>query len=661
MLRSGLLVGLGLCLCGSVFAAEPLASPAVMDEIVVTATRQEEGLAAVPANVTVVTAEDIARSPAETLPELLRSVPGVLVNDIAGNGRNYTVDLRGFGETASMNTLVLIDGRRINQVDLSGVDWTLIPKDRVERIEIVRGGRGSVLYGDNATAGVINIITRKGTEEAAAAGKMLVGSYETYQLDGAASGSANGLSLAVTGYYRSADGYRDNSDTRARDVGVNLAYDVTDHFSIDASGGYHKDDTGLPGALTQSELDSGASRRDSLHPDDYADTKDWYLLGGAKLFITDNNYIAVTGSKRKRTSDFFSFFDAGEYTGKTEIDTRSFSPQLSLNERLFGLKSNVLLGFDYEKSDEDIRNESVFFDFPSTASYKLSKSTLGAYGHADLALTDRLSVSGGLRWDQATFRFKAVDDGTSESNRLDETLYTTGLTWRVTDQSTIYASYARSFRYPALDEMYNFFDNTVNSDLDLQTSDDWEVGLRHRFAWGLAVDVNLFRVVTHDEIFFNPATFANENLDGDSIRRGFELAFEQTLWDIRVNGSYTFRDTEVDGGRYDGSELPNVPKHQWTLGASRTFGDHVELTLDGTYVGQRRFISDFANSHGDQDDYFYLTGKLSYLWDKGSAYLAVYNLLDEEYSEYGALNYLGEEGFYPSPRINVLAGVSFAY
>jgi iron complex outermembrane receptor protein len=560
-----------------------------------------------------------------------------------------------------LNTLVLIDGRRINQVDLSGVDWTLIPKDRVERIEIVRGGRGSVLYGDNATAGVINIITRKGSGETEARGKMLLGSYETYQLDGSASDSSGGLALAVTGNYRSSDGYRDNSDTRAKDVGVNLTYEATERLSIDASGGYHQDDTGLPGALTRGELDSGASRRDSLHPDDYADTEDWYLLGGAKLFITDNNYLSVNASKRRRSSDFFSFFDAGEYTGKTEIDTRGWSPQLSINERLFGLDANILLGFDYEKSDEDIRNESVFFGFPSTASYELSRRTLGAYGHTDLALTDRLSVSGGLRWDQATFRFKAVEAGASESNRLDQTLYTTGLTWRVTDQSTVYASYARSFRYPALDEMYNFFDNTVNSDLDLQTSDDLEVGLRHRFAWGLAVDLNVFRVVTRDEIFFNPATFANENLDGDSIRRGFEMAFEQALWDIRFKGSYTFRDTEVDGGQYDGSELPNVPKHQWTLGASRTFGSHVELALDGTYIGKRRFISDFANSHGDQDDYFLLNGKLSYLWDKGSAYLAVYNLFNKEYSEYGALNYLGEEGFYPSPRINLLAGVSFSY
>jgi iron complex outermembrane receptor protein len=648
-----------VCCPGLATAAE--LPPVVMDEVVVTATRQEEALARVPANVTVVTAEEIAQSAAETVPELLRSVAGVLVNDIAGNGRNYTVDLRGFGETASLNTLVLVDGRRINQADLSGVDWSLIPKDRVERIEIVRGGRGSVLYGDNAAGGVINIITKTGTREAVASGSLAAGSYSTYLGNLSASGAASALSIAVNGNYRSADGYRDNSDTLAKDAGLNLTYEVSDRLSLDVSGGYHKDDTSLPGALTESELDSGISRKASMHPDDYADVKDWYLQGGLKFFLTGNSYLEVAASKRKRESDFFSFFDAGEYTGNTEIDTRAVSPRLVVNEPLLGYETKVLLGYDYEKSDEDILNESIYFGFPSTASYELSKKNHGYFAHVDLDLTERLTVSGGGRKDRAKYRFKSLDAGSSESNSLDEDLYTLGASYRFTNNSSVYLSYAKSFRYPVLDEMFNFFDNTVNSGLDAQTSDDIELGLRHRFASGLAVGVNFFRVVTQDEIFYNPADFANENLDGDSIRQGVELTFEQSLFDILFSGSYTFRDTEIDGGMYDGKELPNVPQHQWTLGALKTFGDRVQLGLNGTYIGERRFISDFDNSHDEQEDYFYLTGKLAYLLDQGSMYLTVKNLLDQEYAEYGALNFMGEEGFYPSPGINFLAGLTFSF
>jgi outer membrane receptor protein involved in Fe transport len=98
-----------------------------------------------------------------------------------------------------------------------------------------------------------------------------------------------------------------------------------------------------------------------------------------------------------------------------------------------------------------------------------------------------------------------------------------------------------------------------------------------------------------------------------------------------------------------------------TLRAQKEFGRHVLLNLNGTYVGERRFISDFANTHEEMDDYFYLTGKLSYLLEKGSVYVVVNNILDEEYSEYGALNFMGEEGFYPSPEINFLVGIDFSF
>ena len=131
-------------------------------EVVVTPTRRDEPLARVPAPVTVITATEIARSTARDIPDVLRSHAGVSVTDITGNRRNYRVDLRGFGETASSNTLVLVDGRRVTLPDLSGTDWFQIPLDRVERIEVTKGSRGSVLYGDNATGGVINIITKDG-------------------------------------------------------------------------------------------------------------------------------------------------------------------------------------------------------------------------------------------------------------------------------------------------------------------------------------------------------------------------------------------------------------------------------------------------------------------------------------------------------------------
>ena len=653
MYRSLILVLLGLWVGVSAFAADAEPSTVVMAEVVVTATRQAEELSRVPANVTVVTEEEIARSPALTVPELLRSVPGVLVNDVTGNGRNYTVDLRGFGETASLNTLVLVDGRRINQADLSGTDWILIPKDRVERIEIVRGSRGSVLYGDNATGGVINIITKKGTEGLTGAVGMHAGSYDTFQGNASVSAGADNLFVAVNSNYRNSDGYRDNSDTEAKDFGMNLDYEVSDRLSLRLNAGHHEDKTGQPAALYKSQLDSGVSRTSTNTPDDRVETKDWYLQGGAQYFLTDNIYLDVDASARNREADF-SYVSLGS-AGTTEIDTVAFSPKMVLSKDLFGFASKVLLGFDYENAEEDISS--------SINLHELSKESYGYYAHADISLSERLSVSGGFRKEKDKFDFKWINGGEYDEKTIDEDLFTAGVNYQFTGKTSVYVSYAKSYRSPVLDEFYNLFSTTFDPTLEAQTSDDIELGLRLELDSDASLSVNIFRVVTENEVLYNPMfmVWANENLDGDSVRQGVELSFQTTIRDFLLNGGYTFRDTEIDGGQYDGKEIPNVPEHQLTVGLQKTFINRIQLGFNGTYVGERRYISDFDNDRGYMDDYFRLDGKLSYLLGKGKVYLAVNNILDEEYSEYGVDYGGGYDALYPSPELNFLVGIDFRF
>jgi iron complex outermembrane receptor protein len=628
----------------------------LMDKVIVTASRQEEKIASVPANVTVISEQEIANSPAETVPELLKTTAGIVINDITGNGRNFTVDLRGFGETAPLNTLLLIDGRRVNQADLSGVDWTLIPKDRIQQIEIIHGGRGSVLYGDNAAGGVINIITKKG-DELLFSGGLAAGSYETVLSRLAASGSAKNLSYALNGNFRTSDGYRDNSGTDAKDVGLNLEYFASDRFTIALTSGYHEDDTEVPGSLLLSELDSGVSRKASTTPDDFSDTRDYYLQVAPEIFFTDTSYFKLETSARRKENEAFFSFVGGTFDADTEIDTVAVSPQIVVNEKLFGFASKLVAGFDYGKSEEDIDNDSTFFGSSSIASFELSKVNTAAYGNAEVSVNDEIAVSGGYRYDRA--KFESSTAGISDSLTMNENLYNGGLTYKFSDNGSAYVSYAKSFRYPVLDEMFSFFTNTFDTTLGPQTTDDFEIGARLLFGPGINLSVNLFRLDTEDEIFFNSSSFANENLDGDTIRQGVELKVSKSFSKIAINGSYTFRDTEIDGGIFDGKEIPNVPRHQFTAGAEVNIFENVRLNMDGSYVGERPFISDFANAYDDQEGYFYLTAKLAYLFKKGSVYLTVNNLLDEEYSEFGGINFLGEAGIQPAPGINFLLGATF--
>jgi len=126
-------------------AAETAALAGELSPVVVTATRFPDVQRQFPVGVSVIIEADIRNSTASTVPELLRMLPGVQTRDLSGSP-NQQVDLRGFGIFADQNTLVLLDGQRISENEQLTVNWSSIPLDAIERIEVMRGS-GAVLYG----------------------------------------------------------------------------------------------------------------------------------------------------------------------------------------------------------------------------------------------------------------------------------------------------------------------------------------------------------------------------------------------------------------------------------------------------------------------------------------------------------------------------------
>ena len=133
-----------------------------------------------PAALTVITAEDIRRSGAVSLPEILRLAPGVEVAEI--DGSVSSVSIRGFGWRFSNKLLVLIDGRAIYQPSISGIFWDqqMVPAEQIQRIEIVRGP-GATMWGANAMNGVINIVTKHAADTLKGAATLDVGTGERYR------------------------------------------------------------------------------------------------------------------------------------------------------------------------------------------------------------------------------------------------------------------------------------------------------------------------------------------------------------------------------------------------------------------------------------------------------------------------------------------------
>ncbi len=165
---------------------------------------------------TVISAEDLRRAPESTLQEILGREAGMQTTSLYGgvNGTGSTIDLRGFGVALPSNVLVLVDGRRFNDSDLTGFDFSLIPRNSIDHIEITRGNSGAVLYGDGAVGGVINIVTKNGVGAASNARvEAGFGTFATADGKVSASASSGPFSTAVFGNVFRSNGYRDNNKT----------------------------------------------------------------------------------------------------------------------------------------------------------------------------------------------------------------------------------------------------------------------------------------------------------------------------------------------------------------------------------------------------------------------------------------------------------------
>ena len=249
-------MALALLYCIAGAAPAVAEEPYRLDQIVVTASRVETPLAEAPANVTVITAEQIRESGAQTLVDVFQREPGVFTQNVLGNPKTATIDIRGYGEAAPQNVLFLVNGRRINSIDLSGADLAQIPVDAIERVEVYRGP-ASVLFGDNAPAGAVNIILKAGEGPPKLSVATTAGSYNFFKPEAMVSGSQDRFSYMAFGSDLNTDGYRHNNALYANDLLGNFGFDVNDSLKLKLTTGLHGDSYGQPGPLYWSALRQG--------------------------------------------------------------------------------------------------------------------------------------------------------------------------------------------------------------------------------------------------------------------------------------------------------------------------------------------------------------------------------------------------------------------
>ena len=626
-----------------------------LDEVVVTATRTEEDIDKISSNVTVITQEDIKKSTATTVQDLLRNEAGIIIRDLYGTGTKSTVDMRGFAR--GLNTAILMDGRKLNEIDLSGVDWNTIPLENIERIEIVRGS-GSVLYGDNAMAGAINIITKKGhfTQPEL----MLDARAESYSGHtelGTFTGGTDKIGYFFLLKHRQTSGYRENSDFTAADMNTRLDFKITDFFSFDFAAGYHTDDQGLPGGLTESELND--DRRQSTKPDDqvdydqrYIDTKANFTLGAwgdLELGYSYNN--------KKFDSDLY-YFDS-LYNTKRDTSTSGVRAKLTVDTKPLNFRNLVVTGIDYY--DATVNNTTT--GFGSTTDSEIEKEELGLYLQDEFFVTDKISISLGYRYTDAKFKNTVSGFTTvSDEQKFTEDSFRAGATFNYAKGSKVFVNYAKGYRLPTTDEVFDF--TGIITDLKPETSDTYEAGVVHAFGNLLQARVTVYLMDIRNELFFNPigggGFGANENLD-KTRHYGVETGFSASLTDaVSVFGNLTYTDATFESGPYDGNHIQLVPRFSASIGADYRFLKSFLFAANANWVGEKYLDNDVQNSYDKAESYTVVNAKLSYTYKSITAYAGVNNILNDEFSEYSIVGFGGNKNFYPAPERNFYGGVRIA-
>lgn len=661
------LAGLLACLhCLPLSANNETTSP-----IVVTASRiQENG------NTQIIDADQIRRSPAKTLPELLSLEAGIFSRSLYGNNASRAiVDIRGFGATAGQNTLILLDGRRLNDVDLSAVDYSAIPLSTIERIEINRGG-GAVLYGDGAVGGTINIITTKsGMMGTTGYAQLSFGSYGESRID-AALNHGNDLDsyyLMANGVHT--DGYRDNNalDQKNIQFGMSLAQidgEVFFRFGAD------NQDLELPGARTVDpgigldELNNDRQGTDT--PDDYADQEGRFVTAGITRFLgTDTEMIFDLGYRDKNQMAYFE--TAGSYLD-TDLSTISLTPRVKSTRALFNRSSTSIIGVDFYQSDYDSdRSQSPSTIDTPIHQLNINQKSTALYGHNATWLDDSNEITLGARFQTINLTAGDLFDSSapgaafeSQAANLDVTdnehMVELGLRHRQNESTVITANIARSTRFATVDEIFEVDPITfqrVFSALEPQVSRNVEIGVDYTQP-SYQFSSSVYYMKLDDEIHFDPVTFTNINLD-PTLRQGVELSITSRVSDVlRLKGQYAYTHAEFREGEFRGNEVPLVPSNTASLSALWDLSSAMQFIMTANHVGTKFFDNDEDNTFMKISSYDIVDVKLLSKFGPWKFSGTINNLFGEEYFDYGVISNFtpGRYNAYPLPERSAIFSIT---
>jgi len=601
-----------------------------LDRVVITASKMPQSQRETTKPVQIIDRAEIEKNAGRDLSQILNQQSGIRVNDSFGapsNGR--ILYMQG---AAATNTLILVDGLAISDPSGTGglFDLRLLSTENIERIEIIKGSQ-STLYGTDAIAGVINIITKSGGEDRLnGSGNLSYGSFET----------VNG-SLGFNGTLT--DGVQ---------YSVNYGRESSEGFSA-----------------AENPNDSGSFGSDGFEMDSF--------FGRLDLSPTVN----LTISPSLRYSDYTGDYDGGAFVdADNEFSLNMVRPGLQVE---YGSDS-FRLNADYSFTSTDRAFVSMFgenefegrfhnADLYGNYSVSNHLKLLGGINYQDFIIpsSDEQSVDGQGNSQTVTIPQKdaqiyspyatlylenwkglSAELGyrlNSHSEYGQNSTYSFAPSYSLTEQIKLFASVTTGFKAPTLDELFGPFG--ANPDLNPQTSIYSNIGAETYFLdQSLKLSAQYFVRETDDLIIYTADGFINRDRQND---RGIELSADWIAnGNLTIGGWYNYLDGEItvqgESGEITEDNLIRRPTHSIGFRAGFQALENLTVRLNGEYNGERSDLyfnpaNGFAAEDVELDPYLLvnLFTEYAFLDQRIGVFADIKNLLNSDFTEVYGYNTMG--------------------
>lgn len=541
--------------------------------VTVSASRFENDPSFAPIGASVITAEQIREAGIGNVNEAIRKIGGVYGRQNLNGTSDFALDLRGFGGTSDNNMVVLVDGVRISENEQTIALMSMIPIESVERIEIVRGG-SSVLYGEGATGGTIQIITKRGVT-GATHGTLFaeVGNRNSKEVRASLSKGWDKFSINANLGAVQTDNYRDRNSLKQENFSGGMQWALDQGrvgMRIDAS----RQNFDLPGGITWAQFLQNPKQAKDLANFGSIDSTLYTLFGERRI---GNWELAADLSYRERQGDYFSPTYQSTYDGRSS----QFSPRARHILKTGSVTNEFVVGLDVGR---------------------WGRNTTDSYGGADNAKqqSKALYVRDEIRFGKARVAAGVrheIFDQSSRGGKIYDKKFSLNAwdlqgSYEITPIVSVFAKTGRSYRVANVDDNAYTVGNKL---LEPQKSDDLELGVSLGDKSD-KVTAKLFRHKLKNEIFYDSNIFNNINLD-PTKREGIEIEGKKRLTsDFSLSAILRHMSAKFSEGPYAGNEMTLVPRNTATLRLSWLPGNGQSADVGVQWIDSQRYSNDFTNT-----------------------------------------------------------------